>query len=184
MAEKIIFSEVTCPDIAPSLLEMILGNGFITALFLVGVTALLVWSGILNYFETYRYYAQRGNSIASLVDKYMGAIPSTATAHPKTNISMLTVNSSKKSASILCSNAGKSYLITLPYSPERVSAMRTKKMILLGAPGGEFDVTTPPGIAYMFSAESLGGSELQLRSTIDNSVIKTYKQAEVPGFAG
>lgn len=164
-----------------SLVELILGNGFFTLLFVQGIIALLAASGILNYFETYRRNVTLLRKAKSMLDSYLGVLPDPDVAKPP----LLKVNSSLRSVSLLCRNSGKEYLITLPYDSSKISSFRSKRMVLIKREGKksiEHDVTLPPGVAYTFTADDLGGERLELRSDIDSRVLGSWGKKEIPSF--
>jgi len=171
-----VCSDLVGREWSPSTLDLILGNGFITFLFVCGVWAIVIWSGVLNWFEPYHRNVRLLSKIKGMINAYVGAIPDA-----KPSLSQLSINTGRRSASVACTHFGREYLLTLPFWQDRMSHRHSKKMFLVKSDDGDnvsFDVTLPPGCAYLFSAADLGGTRLEWRS--DHSLIKTFTGTQVP----
>ena len=170
------FDPIPAPGLLWSLTQLVLGNGFFTMIFVQGVVVILIASGVMNYFQTYRRNVELLRKGYSMLDSYLGILPDPSA--PK--LPTLKVNSSGRSVSLLCRSSGKEYLITLPYDSSKISSFRSKRMVLTSHHKLPLDVTLPPGVAYTFTAGDLGGDRLELRSMVDSRVLSSWEKEQVP----
>ena len=138
--------------------------GYLPLLFLVLLpvaTGLIFWYGYLDHYPYLKYSRSFLQSINDL----------------KLSSSSFSVYG-PTSAMITYNRCNIPYNLYVPYHSRLVSKMSPYRVFLV-KDGNEVDITQQPGIPYMLTAESMGGTELIVRKS--GEVVTRYEKNVVPG---
>lgn len=91
------------------------------------------------------------------------------------------ITDTSKSANIIYERMGQQYILFVPYNRRFVSQMNQFKVELLRENNNPVDITQQPGIPYLTSANSLGGTFIRITNE-DSELTHEYGPDEIPYY--